>query len=195
MPQKPTKSFIFQSTLRSVRMSLMMNVSQCNKYILLTNTLSNRIICPIMMMSSGGTGLPPHTCISNPLANLGAENSCRYEQSSFPGQVRAKKRTSTDRFWKLPLALLLNSSMKRFRSKESLTKRLRTLLYQDICCFEIIVDCLPWREILRKHPPLAACLVGVKNRVHNLPKRMSSAPLLRINDFFNNLSLIISEVG
>ena len=60
---------------------------------------------------------------------------------------------------------------------------------------EIVIDGLPGREVARKHSPLTAGLVDVEDGVHNLSKGMFATSFLRIDDFFDNLPLFISEVS
>jgi len=60
---------------------------------------------------------------------------------------------------------------------------------------EVIVNSLSRFEIKWEHSPLASCLVDVKNRIHDFSKRIFACSFLRIDDFFNNFPLIISEVS
>ena len=60
---------------------------------------------------------------------------------------------------------------------------------------EVVIGGLPWSEEARKHSPLAAGLVDVENGVHDVPEVMFTLSFLRINDFFDNLPLFISEVS
>lgn len=60
---------------------------------------------------------------------------------------------------------------------------------------EVVIDRLPRSEVAWKHSPLASGLVDVEDGVHDVPKLMFSLSFLRINDFFDNLPLFISEVS
>lgn len=60
---------------------------------------------------------------------------------------------------------------------------------------EVVIDCLPRAEFSWKKSPLTTCLIDVKNSIHDGAKRMFSCSYLRIDDFFNNLLLLISKVG
>ena len=60
---------------------------------------------------------------------------------------------------------------------------------------EVVIDGLPGGKVVWQHSPLTAGLVDVKDGVHNLSKRMFALSFLRINDFFDNLPLFISEVS
>ena len=60
---------------------------------------------------------------------------------------------------------------------------------------EIVIDRLPRTEFPGKKSPLAASLVDIKDSVHGVTKRMFSGSFLRVDNFFDNLPLIVSEVG
>ena len=60
---------------------------------------------------------------------------------------------------------------------------------------EVVIDGLPGREVARKHSPLTTGLVDVEDGVHDVPELMFTLSFLRINDFFDNLPLFISEVS
>src|SRR5574344_1153418 len=60
---------------------------------------------------------------------------------------------------------------------------------------EVVIDGLPRSEVAWQHPPLATGLVDVENGIHDVPEVMFTLSFLRINEFFYNLPLFISEVG
>ena len=60
---------------------------------------------------------------------------------------------------------------------------------------EVVIDGLQGREVARKPSPLTAGLVDVEDGIHDVSERMFSLSFLRINDFFDNLPLFISEVS
>ena len=60
---------------------------------------------------------------------------------------------------------------------------------------EVVIEGLPGSKVAWQHSPLTASSVNVKNSVHDLPKWMFALSFLWINDFFDNLPLLISEVS
>ena len=60
---------------------------------------------------------------------------------------------------------------------------------------QLLEDGVVGRKVLGKHSPLTACFHHIHDCIHNLPKRVFSLPLLRIQDNFCNLPLFISEVS
>lgn len=60
---------------------------------------------------------------------------------------------------------------------------------------EAVIDGLPGREVARKHSPLTTGLVDIEDGVHDVPELMFTLSFLRINVFFDNLPLFISEVS
>ena len=60
---------------------------------------------------------------------------------------------------------------------------------------EVVEDGVKGREVPREHTPLAPRFDYVHDSIHNVPKRVFSFALLRIQDNFGNLLLFISEVS
>ena len=60
---------------------------------------------------------------------------------------------------------------------------------------EVVEDGVKGREVPREHTPLAPRFDYVHDSIHNVPKRVFSFAMLRIQDYFGNLPLFISEVS
>ena len=60
---------------------------------------------------------------------------------------------------------------------------------------EVVIDGLTGSKVAWQHSPLKASSVNVKNSVHDLPTWTFALSFLWINDFFDNLPLLISEVS
>ena len=54
---------------------------------------------------------------------------------------------------------------------------------------------VPAYDFASKGMQMTTCLIDVKNSIHDGAKRMFSCSYLRIDDFFDNLPLLISKVG
>ena len=60
---------------------------------------------------------------------------------------------------------------------------------------EVVEDGVKGREVPREHTPLAPRFDYVHDSIHNVPKRVFSFAMLRIQGNFSNLPLFISEVS
>lgn len=60
---------------------------------------------------------------------------------------------------------------------------------------EVVEDGVVGRKVPREHTPLAPCFDDVHDSIHNVPERVFSFAMLRIQDIFSNLSLFISKVS
>ena len=60
---------------------------------------------------------------------------------------------------------------------------------------EVVEEGVKGREVPRVHTPLAPRFDYVHDSIHNVPKRVFSFAMLRIQDYFDNLPLFISEVS
>ena len=60
---------------------------------------------------------------------------------------------------------------------------------------KVVIKHLPWSKVAWKHSPLATGLIDIEDGVHDVTKLMFSPSSLRINGFFDNLPLFISEVS
>ena len=60
---------------------------------------------------------------------------------------------------------------------------------------EVVEDGVKGREVPREHTPLAPRFDYVHDSIHNIPKRVFSFAMLRIQGNFSNLPLFISEVS
>ena len=60
---------------------------------------------------------------------------------------------------------------------------------------EVVEDGVVGRKVPREHTPLAPCFDDVHDSIHNVPERVFSFAMLRIQDIFSNLPLFISKVS